>query len=215
MSRIQGSGVFQLPGVHGSATQRLKQLLFRASGLCAGEYTVTVNFTGSQSRLPPAVYYFYIQSLTTAQQAGNFLSSSSSGPLGHSKYRVKVGAVLGSVIPTMTFFVEIISYWRSSLVEYLLSESYKLAFMTDEMVFTCGASDESSINLLTLKYEQRLAVLQNRIQQRDQQLVEGSAQLRRMVSLHIGSGMRLTEEDALRLGYDAVPIEVPPGYTVE
>ncbi|KIK62795.1 hypothetical protein GYMLUDRAFT_72528 [Collybiopsis luxurians FD-317 M1] len=279
---------FQLPGQIGS-TISSKQVLFTASDLSVGEHTLVVAFNGSQSGMPLDVDYFYVQSLTSAQQASLSSSSStstsaaststgsaSSTSSGHINSGVIAGAVLGSVIPIILVLLALTWYWRKSrrkkallavtpfdhlddhdlitaplTTEDLASASSNRLEDTftsysstkrppEEMVLTplragdislhtgsASASDSSkegppatsgnrpSANLLTMKLEQRLAIMQEQIHQRDQQLAEGSTQREGMFTVHTDSGLRLTGEDALRLNHNMAPIEVPPGYTAD
>ncbi|KIK62832.1 hypothetical protein GYMLUDRAFT_242468 [Collybiopsis luxurians FD-317 M1] len=201
---------FQLPGDIGSLgpVPGLKQLLFTASDLSVGEHTVAVNFSGSQSGPPLAIDYFYVQSLTAAQQASlnstSLSSSSTTHSSGQLNHRVIVGAVLGSVILTM-FMVAMIILYRRRLKQRKASPMAVSPF--DPVGLITASQGHMKWSLLR--------GIVGQMQQRDHQLAEGSAQLQRMVTLHTDGGVRLNEADALRLGYDAVPIEVPPGYTVE
>ncbi|KIK61846.1 hypothetical protein GYMLUDRAFT_243018 [Collybiopsis luxurians FD-317 M1] len=228
-----------------------KQLLFTASNLSIGEHIVAVTFNGSESDMPLAIDYFYIQSLTLAQQgAVSGSSAPSPGPVEHSNHRVTLAAVLGSIIPTVLMAVVIVWYYGklkqrkapnpvipfdplglTSASQSLpapsphcpkkgsLSHSLPTDTVTDEIVAvslnTRRPGNGSSTNLMTLKYEQRVATLQDLIRQRDKQLAEGSTQQQRLLTVHTDSGLRLTEEIGLGMDHEVIPMEVPPGYTVE
>ncbi len=59
-----------------------------------------------------------------------------------------------------------------------------------------------------MKLQQRLVMVQERVQERDQQLAEGSTRRNRALTVHTDSGLRLTGEDP-----EEALIEVPPNYT--
>ncbi|KAJ3827364.1 hypothetical protein F5880DRAFT_1241440 [Lentinula raphanica] len=78
------------------------QLLFTAGNLSVGEHTLVVAFNGSESGMPFDISYFYLTSLTTAQQASLVsstpdASSNTTSSTSHSNTGAIVGAVLGSV----------------------------------------------------------------------------------------------------------------------
>ncbi|KAE9397722.1 hypothetical protein BT96DRAFT_921287 [Gymnopus androsaceus JB14] len=131
--------VFQLPGDPGIGldigpdstplTAVSKEPLFSAASLGIGEHTVLVAFNGSPSGMPLDINYFYVTSLTAAEQASLASPSSpastslspaslpsshpSSSPpssnTGHTK--VIIGAFLGSVIPIILLMVLATIVW--------------------------------------------------------------------------------------------------------
>ncbi|KIK66328.1 hypothetical protein GYMLUDRAFT_70013 [Collybiopsis luxurians FD-317 M1] len=242
----------QLPGGVSALIPLTNQIIFEASNLSIAEHTVVVTFNGSDSGMPLDVSYFYVQSLTAAQQAS--LKSFSSG---HPNRGAVVGAILGSIIPTIFLIVAFMLYRRKyrqnkalvsvtpfdpihdsglittplttrELASALASRSLKGSSSSysqtekipDEIVSAPlnwheGGGDGPASNLITMKLEQRLAVMRDQLQhQRDRQLAEGSTQEHRMITVHTDSGLRLTEE-ALRGNHDPDPVEIPPGYTAE
>ncbi|KAF5388960.1 hypothetical protein D9757_005020 [Collybiopsis confluens] len=251
-----------------------KQLLFTASDLSVGEHTMVVTFNGTETGMPLDISYFYVQSLTAAQQApvvspSPIPSSSGAAAAAHSSLNrgVILGAVLGTLLPILVI-VSATAVWYWSRAKRRMLQQNMLTPLdvasVDQNFSTAGYSNEKSLsrhklgivgvdssistdmknnessgadhgprnppanNAQTLKLEQRLVVMQEQIQrrdqqldevsvqqqqipQRDQQLTEASVQHQRMVTVHTDSGLRLTEEDALGLN-QGLPIDVPPGY---
>ncbi|KIK50471.1 hypothetical protein GYMLUDRAFT_252970 [Collybiopsis luxurians FD-317 M1] len=243
--------VIQLPGGIGSTT-RSKQVLFTASNLSIGEHTVQVAFNGSQSGMPLDIDYFYVTSLTAAQRASINSSSAAPSPIGnssslpdanvsggHRNRGIIIGAVLGSVIPTLLLIGGVTLWFRVRVarrrkalfaaaaleigleVNESSTESLFHGFQ-DKLVVSRRRNSSTeksdvnnnnrarpaSTNAVTLKLEQRLAVMQDEIQRRDRQLAEGSTQQSRAITVHTDSGWRLPGT-----GLDGEAIEVPPGYT--
>ncbi|KAF5388940.1 hypothetical protein D9757_005021 [Collybiopsis confluens] len=261
-----------------------KQLLFTAPDLSVGEHAVVVTFNGSESGMPLDISYFYVQSLTAAQQTSlvspspvspSPISSASgaatpgvSAAAAHSSldHGIILGAVLGTLLPilvlasaigyrsrakrqisqqnTITPLVVVSVDRNFSTTGYSNAKSlsrFKLGTVAPFINTNMNNNDSSGAdhgprnppsanNAQTLKLEQRLVVMQEQIQrrdqqlaevsvqqqqiqQRDQQLTEVSVQQQRVIAVHTDSELRLTEEDALGLDRGS-PIEVPPEYTV-
>lgn len=89
------------PGFQGISSDFVltNQMFFNASGLSVGEHEVTVTFNGSAMDMPLFIDYFYVTSLTAAEQAT--LTSPnvtlSSTTIHHHSTRVLVGAVVAVI----------------------------------------------------------------------------------------------------------------------
>ncbi|KIK62840.1 hypothetical protein GYMLUDRAFT_242474 [Collybiopsis luxurians FD-317 M1] len=195
-----------------------KQLLFTASDLSVGEHTVVVIFNGTQSGMPLDIDYFYIRSLTAAQQESLVSSSTSSttptststgsafsnSSSAHLSLSTIVGAVLGSLVVVILLIVVIMWWRRSKRTEALatpipfepqgfittaltsqdlasassphLRNSNLFQGPTNEAIFAQRSRESGPNTLLAMKYEQRIAVMQDQLrQQQDQQYAHYNA----------------------------------------
>ncbi|KAF9064743.1 hypothetical protein BDP27DRAFT_1366958 [Rhodocollybia butyracea] len=229
-----------LPGSNSELLQ--KQHLFTTSNLAAGEHTVVVAFNGTAEGMPLDINYFLVTSLTAAQQAPLSLhppSTTTGSPTpgkSQSHTGLIVGVVLGAVIALVMGTVVIWWVRRSKRLKRQ-EELHAYPFQSENMGHdfgstiyekhpsesALGAANRSKLadmdsrpsspaNAMLMKLQQRLIVIQDQVEQRDQQLSEGYIQQHQMVTVHTDSGLRGVEQEALDPG---LTLEVPPGYTPE